>query len=81
MRGQPPVPVEDWQRRFSGAWGEHYWHSWAAIAKHRYYILSHGQDTNYTGVEADFNYISGLTVAPEAELRTVSKVHKRRKSA
>lgn len=32
-----------------GAWGEHYWHSWAAIAKHRYYILSHGQDTNYTG--------------------------------
>jgi len=32
-----------------GAWGEHFWHSWAAIAKNRYYILSNGQDTNYTG--------------------------------
>ena len=32
-----------------GAWGEHFWHSWAAIAKHRYYILSNGHDTNYTG--------------------------------
>ena len=34
-----------------GAWGEHYWHSWAAIAKDRYYILSRGHDTNYTGTE------------------------------
>jgi len=32
-----------------GAWGEHFWHSWAAIAKHRYYILNNGHDTNYTG--------------------------------
>lgn len=32
-----------------GAWDEHFWHSWAAIAKHRYYILNNGHDTNYTG--------------------------------
>ena len=32
-----------------GAWGEHHWHSWAAIAKERYYILNRGHDTNYTG--------------------------------
>mmetsp|Transcript_9146 Transcript_9146/g.20360 ORF Transcript_9146/g.20360 Transcript_9146/m.20360 type:complete len:984 (+) Transcript_9146:53-3004(+) len=32
-----------------GTWGEHNWHSWAQIAKPHYYLLSRGQDTNYTG--------------------------------
>eukprot|EP00930_Biecheleria_cincta_P046432 TRINITY_DN32012_c0_g1_i1.p1 TRINITY_DN32012_c0_g1~~TRINITY_DN32012_c0_g1_i1.p1 ORF type:complete len:2307 (+),score=411.66 TRINITY_DN32012_c0_g1_i1:130-7050(+) len=32
-----------------GTWGEKNWHSLAAIAKSRYYILNNGKDTNYTG--------------------------------
>jgi len=32
-----------------GTWGESNWHSWKQIAHPRYYLLSKGCDTNYTG--------------------------------
>eukprot|EP00405_Crypthecodinium_cohnii_P009469 CAMPEP_0206439612 /NCGR_PEP_ID=MMETSP0324_2-20121206/12309_1 /ASSEMBLY_ACC=CAM_ASM_000836 /TAXON_ID=2866 /ORGANISM="Crypthecodinium cohnii, Strain Seligo" /LENGTH=2296 /DNA_ID=CAMNT_0053907255 /DNA_START=112 /DNA_END=7002 /DNA_ORIENTATION=- len=43
-----------------GTWGENNWHSLSAIAKHRYYILSHGKDTNYTGCGNTINANDGL---------------------
>ncbi|CAK0792443.1 unnamed protein product [Prorocentrum cordatum] len=43
-----------------GTWGEHNWHSMSAVSKPRYYLLSHGKDTNYTGCGNTMNANDGL---------------------